>query len=261
MRLSLPHPRRRTVLAALAGAGLLLAGLVPSGTGQSPAPTPAQDRAMRLISEARKAFAQVQDYTFTLVKREQVNGQLLPENVIAVKVRNQPFSIHMKWLKPKPQEGQEACYVAGKNNGLMRVKPAGVLGAMGFVNIDPKDARVRAMSRHSITEAGIGNLIEKCAQRWESDRQTGKTKLRIGEYEFDGRKCVRVEASHPGSKPGDFYAYRIVVFFDKELHLPVRCEVYDWPKEGARPEGEQVECFSFTDLKLNVGLTDDSFNY
>jgi outer membrane lipoprotein-sorting protein len=249
------------VLAGLAVMGLLLASLVPSGSSQSSPATTAQDRVMRLISEARKAFAGVQDYTFTLVKREQVNGQLLPENVIAVKIRNQPFSIHMRWLKPKPQEGQEACYVAGKNNGMMRVKPAGMLGAMGFVNIDPKDPRVRQMSRHSITDAGIGNLIERCAQRWEADRQTGKTKLRIGEYEFDGRKCMRVEASHPGSKPGDFYAYRIVVYFDKEMHLPLRCEMYDWPKEGGKAEGEQVECFSFTDLKLNVGLTDESFNY
>jgi hypothetical protein len=261
MQLSVRHPRRWIIFTALAVKGLLLAGLMTSVIGQSPPTTPAQNRAMRLIADAQKAFAEVQDYTFTLVKREQVNGQLMPENVIAVKIRNQPFSIYLRWLKPKAQEAQEACYVAGKNNGMMRVKPAGLLGAMGFVNIDPKDARVRQMSRHSITDAGIGNLIERCAKRWESDRLGGKTKLRIGEFEFDGRKCVRVEAAHPGSKPGDYYAYRIVVFFDKEIHLPVRCEVYDWPKEGGKPEGEQVECFSFTDLKLNVGLTDEAFNH
>jgi hypothetical protein len=242
--------------------GLVIALGSPSLFSQTPSPAASPlDRPLRLIAEARKSFENVQDYTATLVKREQVNGQLLPENVIALKVRNQPFSIHMRWLKPKALEGQEACYVAGRNNGMMRVKPPGMLGAMGFLNLDPRAPQAQQMSRHSITEAGIGNVIERFAQRWESERQTGKTRVRIGEFEFSNRKCVRVESSHPGSKPGDYYAYRILIYFDKETHLPIRTECYDWPKEGGKPEGDLLECFSFTDLKLNVGLTDEAFNY
>jgi hypothetical protein len=255
----LGHPRYSIVaaLAVLLGA---LAILAPGAAGQTPA-IPGLDRALRLIAQARASFARVHDYTMTVIKREKIGEQMMPENVIAVKIRNQPFSIHMRWQSPKPLEGQEACYVTGKNNGMMRVKPPGFLGAMGFVNLDPRDNRVRQMSRHSITEAGIGNLIERFAKRWEAERSNSATKFKIGEYEFGGRKCVRVETAHPGSKPGDFYAFRSIVYFDKESHLPVRCEIYDWPKAGGKPDGEQVECFSFTDMKLNVGLTDEAFNY
>jgi hypothetical protein len=257
-------PLDRWTVAVLTGVVLAagVAALPPDALGQSaPAGSPNLQRALKLIAAARESFADVQDYTLTLVKRETVNGQQLPENVIALKIRQEPFSVHMRWLKPKPLEGQEACYVAGKNNGMMRVKPPGLLGAMGFVNLDPKDNRARQMSRHNITEAGLGNLIERYAQRWESERGNTKTKFRIGESDFMGKKCVRVETAHPGSKPGDFYAFRSIVYFDKETHLPARCECFDWPKEGGKPEGEQTEVYNFTELKLNVGLTDDAFSY
>jgi hypothetical protein len=244
----------------LAAVGLL-AGLAPSGPA---APTPVSssaDKALRLVARARQSFESVHDYSCTLVKREFVNGQLLPENVMAMKVRNQPFSVHFRWLKPKALEGQEACYVTGKNNGLMRVKPPGLLGAMGFINIDIRDPRVRQQSRHTITEAGIGNLIERFAERLESERHSSRTRVRLAEFEFNGRKCIRVETSHPHSKPGEFYAYRYLVYFDKEIHLPIRSEAYDWPKEGGQPDGELLECFSFTELKLNPGLPEETFNH
>jgi hypothetical protein len=261
---------------------LLLAGLAfvlsvvlifpPFGQSQAPKgeASPSQlkaatrsslDRALRLIAQAQESFAEVDDYTCVVVKREAVGDQLLPENVIAMKFRKEPFSVHMKWQQPKALAGQEACYVAGKNNGMMRAKGAGLLGAVGFVNLDPKDPRTKKYSRHCITEAGIGCLIERYAERWGKERELNHTKVRIAEYEFNKCKCVRVETLHPGSKPGDFYSFRNIIYFDKETHLPIRSELYDWPKEGGKPDGDLMECFSFTDLKLNVGLEDDDFKY
>lgn len=248
--------RYRLVLSLLA-VGILMSSWLPV---RAAPPTPI-DRALHLITQARRSFQQVDDYTCTLVKREVVRGQQQPENVIALKVRNQPFSIHMRWLKPKMLEGQEACYVAGQNNGMMRVKGAGLLGAVGFINLDPKDPRAMQTSRHCITEAGIGNIIERYAERWERERALHRTQVRIGEYEFHQRRCVRVETIHPDSKPGDFYAYRNVVYFDKENHLPIRTESYDWPRAGGKPEGELLESFSFVDLKLNVHLEASAFRY
>ena len=58
---------------------------------------------------------------------------------------------------------------------------------------------------------------------------------------------------------GQLYCYRCVVYFDKELKLPVRVEVYDWPKPNGNPNGELLECYSYTNLKFNLGLTDAAF--
>lgn len=240
------------LLAAIALSALTLA----PAPGQAPA---ALDRALRLIADARQRYEKLDDYTCTLVKRESVNGQMLPENVIFLEARTRPFSIHLKWQQPKALAGQEACYVSGKHNGMMRVKPPGLLGAMGFVNLPTNDAKAKQYSRHAISDAGIGNMIERYAARWEAERGQNRVRMKLNEFEFNGRKCVRVETTNVNAKPGEVYAYRSMVYFDKEHRLPIRTEAYDWPKEGGKPDGELLEVFNLTDLKLNVGLADAVF--
>ena len=244
-----------------AALGVLLAAWLAGGRAAPPPPVQPLARPLALIAAARKSFAEVEDYTCLLVKRETMRGQLQPEQVIEMKVRNRPFSVHMRWQKPKAHEGQEVCYVAGRNNGLMRVKGPGLLGAIGFINLEPRDPKAMQTSKHSITEAGIGNLIERYAERWENEAKLNRTRVRVNDFEFNQRKCARIETMHPGSKPGDFYAYRNVLFIDKENHLPIRSEMYDWPQPAGKPEGELMESFSFVDLKVNVKLPSDAFNH
>ena len=218
------------------------------------------DEPLRLITEAKSACEKVADYTCTLVKKERINGELTPENVAAMGVRNEPFSVDLCWLQPKAVAGQEACYVAGKNDGKMRVRSAGLLGVVGFVSMDPADPRCQKTSRHPITEAGIGNLIQRVLGRWEVERKLNITRVRIGEYEYNKRRCVRVETIHPTNPDNQFLCYRTVVYFDKENHLPIRIEGYDWP-HGDDDPGALVESVSYANLRLNVGLADETFNH
>jgi len=248
-----------------AGQGPPYSPLSTSPQSQPPArPFPGQpapssmDVPLRLIAEARESYRGVTDYTALFVKRERLRGQLQPENLIALKVRTQPFSVYMRWLRPQNLIGQEACYVAGRNNGQMRVHSTGFLGAVGFVSLDPHDPRVMENSRHDITEAGIGNLIERFGNRWEAESRLNKTVVRIAEYDYDKRRCTRVETLHPDNSGRHFTFYRSIIYFDKQTHLPVRVENYDWPQADAN--GVLSESYSYADLKLNVGLTDASFN-
>lgn len=254
-----PTLRRAGIFAGLALLTVLLLGGANSNQ-PAPAASSPMEEPIRLISEARKSFQGVKDYTCVFVKREFLNGALQPENQVALKVRNQPFSVHLKWLSPKGQVGQEASYVAGKNNGMMRAKSPGVLGAIGWMTVDPNDPRVKQNSRHPITEAGIGNLIERFALRWETERKLGLTQVKVSEYEFAKRRCTRVETIHPDNSGKQFTTYRTVLYFDKENNLPIRIENYDWPKTGGSPDGELLESYSYVNLKFNVGLGDDSFN-
>src|SRR5262249_52502786 len=151
----------------------------------------------RLIARAGAAYAGVRDYTCLLIKRETLGGRLSPDAVMTMKVRTRPFSVYLRWHAPRDLAGQEVCYVAGRNNGQMRVHPNGLLGALGFVSLDVNDPRARETSRHSITEAGIGNLIERYAQGWQMERRLGRTQVRLGTYGYNGRRCTRVETIHP----------------------------------------------------------------
>src|SRR5206468_656157 len=102
-------------------------------------PSAAMDEPLRLLAEARKAYQDVRDYTCVLIKKERMRGQVQPESVISMKVRCQPFSVYLRWQQPKTMTGQEACYIAGKNDGKMRVHSVGLLGVAGWVSLDPTD--------------------------------------------------------------------------------------------------------------------------
>jgi hypothetical protein len=228
--------------------------------GVAPAPSSPMDEPIRLIQQARAAYQSVRDYTCLLVKRETVNGTLSPDNVVEMKVRSRPFSVYLRWQQPRPLAGQEVCYVAGRNDGKMRVHTNGLLGAVGFVSLDPNDPRAQQTSRHNITEAGIGNMIERFAIGWEAERRLNKSQARLAEYEYNRRRCIRVETIHPTNPDGVFLHYRTVLYFDKETHLPIRLECYDWPRSKNDP-GALDEVFSFANMRINVGLGDDVFDH
>lgn len=248
--------------------GVLALGVVPlDGSASSPvAAIPARrtvsplDEPLRLLAESRTAYANVHDYTCTLVKRERINGVMQADNVVAMKARTEPFSVHFKWQEPKAMAGQEACYVAGLHEGKMRVKPAGFLGAVGFVTLAPDDPRAQQTSRRNITQAGIGNLIERVGMAWEAERRLGKPAVRIGEFEYNKRRCIRVETVNSGLAGSAVPCARSLIYFDKENRLPIRIECFDWPGPNGEP-GQLYEVYSFVNLRLNVGLPDEVFNH
>jgi hypothetical protein len=233
----------------------------PQPTGKAVAPaTPASpmDEPIRLVTQAREAYSRLQDYSCVLVKRERIDARPPSENVILMNVRARPFSVYLRWQQPRDLAAQEVCYVAGRNKGQMRVRSAGALGVVGFVSLDTNDPRALKTSRHSITEAGIGNLIDRFSTGWEGERRLNLTQVRIGEYEYNKRRCTRVETIHPARR--EFLHYRSIVYFDQQNHLPIRVESYDWPRSQGDP-GQLTEVFSFVNLRLNVGLSDAVFNH
>ena len=222
--------------------------------------SPTIDDAVKLIGTARDRFRDVHDYSCKLVQRERVGDKLPPETVLGLEIRCQPFAVHLSWLEPRSMQGQEAIYAVGKNAGKMRVRGAGLLGAVGFISLDVDDARARRTSRHNITEAGLGNLIERFSAGWPRERVHGGVEVHIGDFKFAGRACTRVETIHATNPDGFFLYGRSVVYFDKDTHLPVRLENYDWPK-NAGAEGELLEEYSYLNLKLNPGLSDEAFDH
>jgi hypothetical protein len=260
----LAAPARLGVIAFLAM--LMLLGsfaLAQTARGQSaPADTPTgMDQAIALLTEARLHFKNVRDYECRSVKRERVNGTLLPEGVMTMKVRNKPFSVYLRSESPDADKGMEVCYVEGRNQGMMRVHPAGIQGILGFWSVDPHDPRALEKNRHCITEAGLGNLIESTARYWEMERRLNKTLVHITDEELGGRACTRIETIHPDRNAGSFYGYRCVLWLDKATHLPVGAETYDWPRQRGAESGDLLESYRFLDFRCNIGLGDDAFSH
>jgi hypothetical protein len=223
---------------------------------QSPSPV---ERAGQLIGEAQSSFSRIRDYTGTLVRQERIGGQLQPEQFIDIRVRQQPYSVCLKWSSPKHLVGQEAIFVTGKHDNEIRAKGAGFLAIAGYVSLPTNDPRVMKNSRHPITDTGIGNILEILSRSYELERRlpADKVKASFAQYAFEKKPCTRMEVIHDVFD-AQLYCHRCVVYFDNEYKLPVRVEVYDWPTSG-NPKGELLECYSYINLKFNVGLTDAAF--
>lgn len=260
--------RSQTLIIAIFGFTIL--GLAP--LYQAFAQTPGQDKKIvqakaelspldqpiAWMREAKQNYAVVKDYTCTLVTQERIKGKLEEESFVEFKMKTEPFSVAMRWLAPKRSQGQEVVYVAGKNNNKMRVKSNILKGVIGFVSIDVNDPRVTQASRHTITEAGIGNVIDQSIRSWDAERKYGKTAVDIREYKYNDRDCYRVEITRSEKMPG--YHHRTVMFMEKQSKLPIRVENYDHPTPGGPTGGELSEMFSYVNLRFNVGLKDADFD-
>jgi Protein of unknown function (DUF1571) len=235
-------------------------GLLASAGGVLPQTQSPIERAGQLLAEAQASFARVRDYTGTLVRQERIGRQLQPEQFMDIRVRQQPYSVSLKWTSPKNLAGQEAIFVTGKNNNEIRAKGTGLLAIAGYVSLPTNDPRVMRKSRHAITESGIGNILDVISRTYEIERRLPANQVQVtfADYAFQQRPCTRMELTHHVFN-AQLYCYRCVVYFDKALKLPVRVEVYDWPKPDGDRKGELVECYSYINLKFNLGLTDAAF--
>jgi hypothetical protein len=247
-----------TLLAMLLGSFALGQGThAQSPPGDEPA---GMDQAIALLTQARLQFQNVRDYECRSINRERVNGTLLPESVMVMRVRSKPFSLYLRCESPDADKGMEVCYVESRNQGKMRVHPAGIQGVLGFWSVDLHDPRAFEKNRHCITEAGLGNLLESTARYWEMERRLNKTLVRLADEEICGRACTRIETIHPDRNAGCFYGYRCVLWLDKATHLPVGAETYDWPHRGGPEGGDLLESYRFLDLRCNIGFSDDTFS-
>jgi len=213
------------------------------------------DQPLAWLYDAKRNYGALKDYSCTLVSEENVRGKLQDQNIIQMKVKTEPFCVYMRWLAPKQSLNQEVAFIAGKNNNKMRVK-SNVLGSkiIGFMSIDPNDPRVMDHSRHTILEAGIGNMIDQNIRHWEKERQIGKTEVRISESSYNDRKCHRIETINT-ERRADSYCYRSVIYLEQNAKLPIRLEVYDWPRKGGPAEGELLERFSYVNIQFNAGMS------
>jgi Protein of unknown function (DUF1571) len=252
--------RRAACLATLLMGFFAVVRLAYGQTSVAVAPT-CMDPAIAILTEARKRFQIVEDYECKVVKRERVNGELLPECVMTMKVRNKPLSVYLHFESPNADKGLEVCHVVGRNKEMMRVHPAGLLSLTGFWSVNPRDPRALEKNRHCITEAGLGNLLDSTARYWDMERRLNTTLVHMKDDKLDGRTCIRIETIHPDRNAGSFYGYRCVLWLDKETFLPVGAETYDWPRPGGPEEGDLLEEYRFQSLRCNVGLRDDTFSH
>jgi len=263
---------RQEFLAALALEPVIR---VESGEAQAPnfdAETQVREHplapALRIAREGLENIRNnVRDYSCTLVKRERVDGKLLDAEYIFTKIRRErledgrvkaPFSVYMRFVAPKAIKGREVLYIKGQNNGKLLGHEGGRLKAIPAVWLDP-DSRGTRNKRYPITEVGIENLVGQLIEVAEEDSKYGECEVYIFDNaKVNGRACKCIHVIHPVPRK-NFRFHKAQIFIDQELNLPIRYASWSWPtKKGGAPV--LLEEYTYTNLKLNCGFTDDDFN-
>jgi hypothetical protein len=230
-----------------------------SGAATAEAAKPA-DALAAMLADARAALAKTRDYTGTYTRQERVGGKLGAEQVGEMKFRVNPVGVYVRFARPEASAGMEVAYSAAKKDGKLRYRPAGVAGRKGFQALAPDDPKFLADHRHPVTDWGMGPIVELIATAVAREK-TLKNPVEVftGDYQFAGRNVTKFEI-HTRRPHAFRYAASMVVYVDKETKLPLRFEAYGDAKPGSS-EGELLEAYSFTDLKFNNGLGENSFDY
>ncbi len=209
------------------------------------------------IASCKKTYMALNDYTCSFFKRERIDGELTPHNHMHMKARTKPLSIYFKFVKPTA--GREAIYVAGAHGGKALVHDVGIGKLLaGTLKVDPRGSMGMDGNRHPITDAGIGHMIDTIVEAWQKELHASESIVVMHRNAKVGnRSCLMIESVHPKKQPG-FLFHMVKVYIDHELNLPIRFEAYDWPRNG-RP-AELIEEYTYSNLKLNVGLTSRDFD-
>lgn len=214
---------------------------------------------LRLAELALQRLNQVQDTSYVLHKRERRQGQMEPYRVLFMKVRHEPFSVYTRFLAPDDVQGREAIYVAGRNGNNVLAHGTGMQRVFGTVSLSPTAPMAMQDNRYPITQAGLKNIVLLLQEIGQREMQYGNCQVQFfPEATIAGRRCRGVEVTHPQQQPGlQFCSTRI--FFDEELAVPVRIELYGWPE---RPGGTPVldAEYTFSQIRLNNGFTDLDFD-
>lgn len=249
-----------------------------------------------LLARAEASIAGVQDYTATVIKQERMKGRegLRPKETMQFKFAR-PFRVHIRYLSPNA--GREVVFASGWNDNRLKVRTGSFPDIV--LNLDPRGKTAMQGNHHSVQDIGLENAIRITAKsvREALGRNEGSFTVSDGGI-FDGRSVWRLTGTVPlavaakttvrksetlwhvaervgqdmylmlylspkydnpdDAREGDevlvprYYGGRIEILFDKNSQLPLSVSVWDW-------QGNLYETFSYSGLKLNVGLTDRDF--
>lgn len=215
--------------------------------------------AIRWAHSAIDDIEAIDDYSCTLVKRERVGGRLIGPQYLALKVRHRPFSVYLEYLAPRSLRGREVIYVAGENNNKLVAHTTGIQRRLlSRVSLRPTSRLAMTDNRYPITEVGILRLTQRLIEVGEHDMQQGNCQVAVTSIDLDKQPCTCIEVVHPDASK-DFLFHKAKIYIENKRRLPVRYEAYDWPENP----GEQpplIEEYTYLNLKLNNGFTDDDFS-
>ena len=238
--------------------------------GTSPVKEDPLRECLRIAYDGEKRIQEsIRDYTCTLTRRERVDGRLMAYETMFVKIRHQqkqagsvvePFSVYVRFLAPDRVKGREVIYVEGQNGGKLIVRNGGTRFEHITTSLLPDSPAAMQQTRYPITEIGMLNLTRRLIERGEQEMKDKECQVKLVRgAKINGRPSTVIQVAHT-TRQSDLQFKTARIMIDDELDLPVHYSAYDWPEKEGEPVS-LLEEYTYTDVKLNVGLTDLDFDH
>jgi hypothetical protein len=230
-------------------------------------PQPRQTSGTEKLRELHRGAAArhdaIKDYTARFRIMEWINGKMEQHTVQFWFAKN-PFSVRFKWAPDSTHAGREIVYVMGKYGNQLQVLTGRSDPISGMrVAVDPNSERATKNSRRTITEAGLGNLIDRFGQiltTQEAGTPTYGTLQYLGPQKRP-ESAVPMECAVQKVPPrlekhlprgGHRYFFFNADAKAREHQLPVLVVTVD-------ENGKQVEYYCYDQLAMNVSLSANDF--
>lgn len=211
---------------------------------------------LKLLRDSRERLStEVKDYSSLLIKRELVGTKLVTQK-LQLKLREAPFSVYLKYVTPAA--GREVIFVAGENDGKLLVHEAGFASLAGTLAFHPTSKQAMADNRYPITQIGMANTLETVISQFSSDARVPHAQVKIEPATYDSLACQKIEVVHE-KQHEHLRFHRSRIYLEDSQRCPIRIEQYGWPAEAGQ-EAPLHEEYSYTQLKLNVDLSDMDFS-
>ncbi len=170
-----------------------------------------------------------------------------------------PLRAYLKLIGPESKKGREIIWGEDLNDGKLCVHETGLLG-LARLHLAPTGMLAMQGQRFPISHIGMVRLVEKLIERGERDRDNPNISItKVPDYKLGdvNAELLQITCSKPRGGEDDFSRAEIVI--DRQRMLILMFRSFGWP-ENEEDEVPLLESYTYHDVKINVGLTDEDFN-
>lgn len=214
----------------------------------------------RLADEALKAERSLDNYCVRLRRRVRTGDNAGATELMMLKQRRVPFSLHLKWLGDQAQ-GREILFVKGRFEDKVQILTGrgDLLGTHLRLAFSPDSAIVRAKLTYDIHETGFAAAVKHftiaiaAMERKAADAGTVQYRGRQMRPELPSELESAVHQLPAGVDPLFPRGGARFYYFDIKTGLPVIVQSFDEAKR-------EVEYYCFDRLQNPIGLDDSDFD-
>ncbi len=186
----------------------------------------------------RARFSALKDYRCLV---ESKADRPKPEHMLLRYTFSKPRRIRMEFQRPR--RGAVAIYTGGDQVRVRRFRWLPIARTFAIT-----DAQMKSVQGRRVDQTDFGAFLDDFSRDAGQGTLTGG-----GEEVLEGRRTHRLELVRTEHREARDYR-KIIVFVDAKVRLPVRIETFGWA-------GEHLETVTFRELEVDVGVTDDMFEF